>query len=1642
MTTTMAFNSITNQGEYISSHYLAALMKNDLEGLRKRWRQAEKTGLNTGGTGPFSSAQGLKALGQRFFARRDRVAEQLGENPSWEALTDPQITGQVCELNDEVLRALAYSGLGDGEGTWLRRADLDVVFLDQHRQIPVALAVTGTGGLELVALDATWAADPDGIADEEGCRLTRPIKLDGNQIIENAGKAIEFLFGCEEAPRYVLLLAGNVVLLADAKAWPKGYLAVNLSQALHARDDKPGGELETVAALFGAESLINHEGQAALSDLVDKGHKHAVSVSKELREALRQSVELVAQEILDRVHEQGADHEDLGDDLARRLTEQSLRYLYRILFLLYAEARPELGILPGKHEAYKEGYGLARLGETVSYDLPEEAERGLYFHDSLGLLFTLVDQGYQPSAAMRYVLDEEGNEIAVGGENIRFEPLKSTLFRPDRTPLIGEQVRVGPKIVDTRLRNKCLWQVLNLLMISPEQGRGRGQRQGQRGFISYAQLGINQLGAVYEGLMSYTGFFAPEDVHEVAQTVKSSGRGADGVEKEKPDPSKGTWIVPVIRSGEYAKYLVRRTDPITGEQKPITHEKGSFVYRLSGRERQRSASYYTPEVLTACTVKHALAELLTETTTSRNILDITVCEPALGSGAFLNEAINQLADRYMELAQHEQDVKLLPEQLERETQKVKAYIALHNCYGVDLNATAVELAEVSVWLNVMHEGLQAPWFGLHLRRGNSLIGARRAVYHADQLKLGAWRTSPPTDRPLLCDGENQVVDQLDESEIHHFLLPAQGWGAVVNASQATELAKEERTKLMAWRTQIRKPITDKATQKRLTALGQRVERLWELTRKRIAASEAEIRRHIEVWGVDPAHPLPEPPAIPTSREKIVDELYEDEKSPYNRLKTVMDAWCSLWFWPVGQGAEIEPPTLGEWIDFCEAVLGIEPEKAKAVTSKEKKHGNPHFDDRYGLFEPGSGFEARAEEDANDRFVARCLPMSRVAIDERFAWWSVLTEIARNEGFFHWELEFAHVFGNGGFDLQVGNPPWVRPVWDDKLALAEYEPWFSLQEKIPEAAFKRRRAEVLMELDAVKGYLFDLNSWAGLNEHLGSMIEHPMLAGVQTNLYTNFMERVWRSMRSSGRDGIAALIHEEQHFGDPAGGDFRAQTYPRLRRHFQFGNNILLFEEVDNNKNFGVNVYGQPREINFTQMARLVHPSVIEDSLEHGGDGEIPGIQHPSGGWDRRPHAARVITVTETMLADWAAFADPEGTSATHARGLRPVTVVDNDAIRALGRFDERLGKYPHYWTRGLEEDKSKENATVVAKSSFPETWSDAVLQGPHFTVATPFAKEPNQNCRSNKDYTSWDLTKLDEAVIPRTNYARLCDPDEFVARQRYWGDIPSRDYWRVAWRRMIVAGTERTHHATLLMPGPTHVDAVHTLALADQRKTAVVAGLWASIPLDFICKVSGTSKVNIELARQFPAPLSHPLTRPLLLRTLRLNCLTRDYAPLWEELFDSSWLDDRWTGSIQERVGLQDVEPEWTMATPLRTDYDRRLALVEIDALVALMLGLSAEQLCAIYRSQFAVLRKYEWEMFFAPEGHKIGAETHNRSVRQTEAEAAIVKAWKKAQLSDAPEPTLPEGWVKPDREAETTGAYVEFQRRLDMGQYPEVVEP
>ena len=108
--------------------------------------------------------------------------------------------------------------------------------------------------------------------------------------------------------------------------------------------------------------------------------------------------------------------------------------------------------------------------------------------------------------------------------------------------------------------------------------------------------------------------------------------------------------------------------------------KGTFVYRLNGRDRQKSASYYTPEILTRSTVKYTLKSIIDEVRDGKRrpqeLLDLKILEPAMGAAAFQNEVINQLAEAYMTYVEK----KPAPDHYRDELQKVKAYIATHNVY--------------------------------------------------------------------------------------------------------------------------------------------------------------------------------------------------------------------------------------------------------------------------------------------------------------------------------------------------------------------------------------------------------------------------------------------------------------------------------------------------------------------------------------------------------------------------------------------------------------------------------------------------------------------------------------------------------------------------------------------------------------------------------------------------------------------------------------------------------------------------------------------------------------------------------------------------------------------------------------------------
>jgi hypothetical protein len=590
-------------------------------------------------------------------------------------------------------------------------------------------------------------------------------------------------------------------------------------------------------------------------------------------------------------------------------------------------------------------------------------------------------------------------------------------------------------------------------------------------------------------------------------------------------------------------------------------------------------------------------------------------------------------------------------------------------------------------------------------------------------------------------------------------------------------------------------------------------------------------------------------------------------------------------------------------------------------------------------------------------------------------------------------------------------------------------------------FRARREAVLDNAVAELQYLADLTSWSGTAEVLGSPVEHPIVAGVQTNLYTNFMERTWRS---AGDRGVVGLLHPESHFSDPKAGSLRRATYQRLRLHVQFVNELMLFEEIGHPVTYGIHIYSRPDQIHFRQVASVLTPETSSASLVHDGSGEIPGIQFAWGGWDLRPHASRVTTITEPTLSDWAALFDPPGTPGSEARLVRPLTREHLDVLATMSSQPVRMADVGYKWSSGWHEKGAKTEGYIKWRTQFPGSWSESIWQGPHFTVANPFAKQPNEFCRSKGDYSTWNLDELPERVVPRTNYQRACASDRYNAGLDHWDGRTYTKFWRVAWRKMTQPGRARSLHAALIPPGPGHTGSVHSLGMnLRTRDLAIVAGLWSSLPYDYLIKVSGKVNVYEEQIARFPAPLDHPAGAYLVLRILRLSCLTRDYAPLWEELHQQRFASDSWTPSFADWPNLGVADPSWRMDTPLRSDYERRAALVEIDALAALMLGLTADHLGLIFRAQCPVLRKYEYNMYFDKNGRVIAKEHQAHGVNQQKDDYELLRAYLRGEecgdLLERYEPhpdgdTDPAlGFIRPDREAEMRVAYAEFSRRLGL---------
>jgi hypothetical protein len=743
----------------------------------------------------------------------------------------------------------------------------------------------------------------------------------------------------------------------------------------------------------------------------------------------------------------------------------------------------------------------------------------------------------------------------------------------------------------------------------------------------------------------------------------------------------------------------------------------------------------------------------------------------------------------------------------------------------------------------------------------------------------------------------------------------------------------------------------------------------------------------------------------------------------------MDYWCALWFWPIEKSELL--PSREEWLLELSALL----------------EGQVHEDSsgRGRSAQPLLFPDLRRPEQLRMELES----LGIVDIDmlrARLPRFVLVEEIASRQRFLHWELEFADIFADlGGFSLILGNPPWTRIEFDELGVLGDTDAMIVVR-NLSAAEVSERRATLLTLSGSLRTYLTEYEGSAGTQSFLNAPVNYSLMHGIQTNLYKCFLPLAWRL---GSTNGICGYLHPEGIYDDPQGGEIRTEVYPRLVYHFQFVNELRLFEN-DHHTKFSINLYtARPRsEISFVTIANLFSPATVDRSLEHEGGGFAPGVKNDEGHWSVAGHSDRVVKISPIELTVFAALYDPTGTLPERARLPAVHSIPIMTALRKLaapGLALKMIATEEQFSQLWKETDRQRDG-TIKKISKFPNNIDSLILSGPHFFVANPLYKTPRKVCDHNSAYDLIDLTAATEGYLPRTNFIPACDFDEYYRRVPRLGTGSVLECWRVAFSQMLSTNGERTLQPALLPPKVAHIHTVISFASTKLQEVVLLAGWCSAVPIDFLVKTSGQGHLYGGLIESLPFAI---LNRPneIIIRTLLLNCLTIYYAPLWAASYQAIFNSDDWTKRDDDRLlssSFSLLSNRWSWFAPLRTDYARRQALVELDVLVAQELRLTLDELKTIWRVQFPVAQQYESETFYDTHGQivfttskgltNVGLErVHWNKVKDLSAGETTSRTVIDDTQSGGPrERTIT--YVAPfdrcDREADYEIAWAEFERR------------
>jgi hypothetical protein len=425
---------------------------------------------------------------------------------------------------------------------------------------------------------------------------------------------------------------------------------------------------------------------------------------------------------------------ELSTSRPEHLYEGLLTVLMRLVFVLYAEDRDLLPSLPGARarEVYETSYSVrglyAKLTEdaTLNPDTMDERRGGW---GGLLALFRMIHKGHRT-----------GFVQARGGK----------LFDPDEFPFLEGRAAKddAPRVL--HVSDGCLLRILEGLMTIKLRGSSRER-------LSYRTLDVEQIGSVYETVMGFTVEAATSRVLAIKAGKNNktpvfvalddllAKKGKDRIKSLKEDAGRALTAAQAkpVEEAKTVEDLSVALDNIVDERgspKKRISPAGTPMLQPTG-ERRRTGSHYTPRSLTAPIVKHALEPAfarLGPDATPEQVLELKVCDPAMGSGAFLVEACRALGERLVAAWARWPDQRPKIPADEDEELHARRLVAQRCLYGVDKNPRAVDLARLSLWLATLARDHEFTFLDHALKCGDSLVGLTTA-----QIAAANWDESKP-----------------------------------------------------------------------------------------------------------------------------------------------------------------------------------------------------------------------------------------------------------------------------------------------------------------------------------------------------------------------------------------------------------------------------------------------------------------------------------------------------------------------------------------------------------------------------------------------------------------------------------------------------------------------------------------------------------------------------------------------------------------------------------------------------------------------------------------------------------------------------------------------------------------------------------